>query len=559
MNSKADKCKRIISWIWLIGLIAFVLFTRFHKLGEIPARLHADEAGVAVNAYNIAKYGTDASGNPWPVYFLNYNGGQSAAYTYLLALSIRLFGLSAETIRLPGAVCGVWFVCVGTMVLQELLVGKRFSLHTAPFTKKQVGLVGASLMAIMPYFIQQCRFGLDCNLMMPAVTTALLVTIWAIQKEKIWLWVASGVCWGVALYTYALSYLMIPLFLLLLFVYLIRCHKFRIKNAVAMMVPILAISWPLMLYVAVGTFNLDITNIGPFSLPKMFEWRGNEFSIVNIWSNSSKMLFGFLGVEASMDNTMIGIGPFYLLGVPLYLFGLEEIIRKEIRYRKKPVIRVETVLLLQNLSVWIIGLILDKTDSISRENGRMFSVFAIIIYGGYRFAKLLVPRLKQKSSAVAAVISVCIILIGHFGLFWTKYQKQYTEANLPYFLGFYEPDLQSIVDLNSKSPIYWDMYKIRDWKYFELCFNLPATEFNEQGFVRQTESNQDSSCLKYDSTRWTWKNVRFGITDDIDLSQPATFVVLPQHAELIQKLDANTSLRRVYDKNYIVYKPASDK
>lgn len=559
MNSKADKCKKSISWIWLIGLIVFVLFTRFYKLGEVPARLHADEAGVAVNAYNIAKYGTDASGNPWPVYFLNYNGGQSAAYTYLLALSIQLFGLSAETIRLPGAVCGVWFVCVGTMVLQELLVGKRFSLHTAPFTKKQVGLVGASLIAIMPYFIQQCRFGLDCNLMMPAVTTALLVTIWAVKNEKIWLWIISGVCWGLALYTYALSYLMIPLFLLLLFVYLIRCHKFRIKNAVAMMVPILAISWPLILYVAVGTFNLDITRIGPFSLPKMFIWRGNEFTTSNIWKNILWMFYGLLGIEASGDNSIAGIGTFYWITVPLYLFGLEEIIRKEIRHRKEPQFRVETVLVLQNLSVWVVGLFLNGMDSIGRENGRLFSVFATMVYGGYRFAKLLFPHLKQKSSAVAAVISVCIILMGYFSLFWVQYQKQYASKNLMYYIGFCEPELQQVVDLDSGVPIYWDIYTLRDWKYFELCFELPATEFNEQGFVKQTEGGQEQEHLKYDPRRWTWKNVRFGITDDIGLSQPATFVVLPQHTDLIQKLDANTNLRRVYDKNYIVYKSANDK
>ena len=557
MNIQENKKQKIFVWIWIMCLVAFVLLTRFYRLGDLPEKMHIDEVSVAVNAYNIAYYGTDASGNSWPVYFLNFNGGQSAAYTYLLALCIKLFGLSAWTIRLPSAVCGVLFIWIGMRLLQELLVGKHISLSGKPFSKLGVGLVGASLMAIMPYFIHISRLGMDCNLMMPAVTLSLLITVRAVKQKRTGLWILAGICWGLSLYTYALSYLMIPLFFVLFFLYLIRCHQFKFKNAVLMLLPVIVIAWPLMVYVAVGTFGLNMTHIGVFSLPKMFVWRGSEFTVANVLDNFQRMFLGLLGIEATGTNTIVGIGVFYPFSVLLYLLGMEEIVRKEIRYRKAPVFRVETVLLLQNISVWLVGLFLDNMDSIGRINGKMFSVFSIAVYGGYRACKLLVPFVKKRSSSIMAISSVCIILLGHFGLFWVQYEKQFTQEERAYFYGYCATDLQQAVDLNAETPVYWDMYSLRDWKYFEVCFELSADEFNEQGFVRQTEEGQDQRNLQYDPDRWVWRNVRFGISYTEARTQAATFVVFPQHTDLIQILDARKDLQRVYDKDYLVYKPVN--
>ena len=88
-NSKKqiDKYTIILIIIMLIGIA-----TRIIGLGKIPIGINVDEAGTMYDAYTIANYGTDRFGNTYPVYMINYGGGQSALYTYLAALLIKIFG-----------------------------------------------------------------------------------------------------------------------------------------------------------------------------------------------------------------------------------------------------------------------------------------------------------------------------------------------------------------------------------------------------------------------------------------------------------------------------------
>ena len=86
-KKQIDKYTIILILIMLIGII-----TRIIGLGKIPIGINVDEAGTMYDAYTIANYGTDRFGNTYPVYMINYGGGQSALYTYLASIFIKLFG-----------------------------------------------------------------------------------------------------------------------------------------------------------------------------------------------------------------------------------------------------------------------------------------------------------------------------------------------------------------------------------------------------------------------------------------------------------------------------------
>ena len=62
------------------------------------------------DAYCIANYGTDRYGNSNPVYMINYGGGQSALYTYLAAILIKVFGYSLTVIRIPALVFSIIYL-----------------------------------------------------------------------------------------------------------------------------------------------------------------------------------------------------------------------------------------------------------------------------------------------------------------------------------------------------------------------------------------------------------------------------------------------------------------
>lgn len=59
-------------------------------VGDIPRGWNVDEAGIAYDAWCIAKYGVDRFRYPYPVMFMNYGGGgQSSLYTYMTAILFK--------------------------------------------------------------------------------------------------------------------------------------------------------------------------------------------------------------------------------------------------------------------------------------------------------------------------------------------------------------------------------------------------------------------------------------------------------------------------------------
>ena len=73
--------KENIYYIILIVVLLIGIVTRIIKFGEVPVGINVDEAGILYDAYCIEKYGTDRFNNSYPVYMINYGGGQSALYT----------------------------------------------------------------------------------------------------------------------------------------------------------------------------------------------------------------------------------------------------------------------------------------------------------------------------------------------------------------------------------------------------------------------------------------------------------------------------------------------
>ena len=88
-------------------------------MGDIPYALHVDEAGMACDAISLASFGVDRYQNPYPVYFINFGGGQNAMYTYLSAVLLKFFGYSKVIIRLPAVVFRLFtFIAIYLIVMK---------------------------------------------------------------------------------------------------------------------------------------------------------------------------------------------------------------------------------------------------------------------------------------------------------------------------------------------------------------------------------------------------------------------------------------------------------
>ncbi|MBI3282730.1 phospholipid carrier-dependent glycosyltransferase, partial [Candidatus Curtissbacteria bacterium] len=91
----------------LLATIALAAFLRLYKLDAFPVSISWDEAAIGYNAYSISQTGRDQYAKLFPILFQSFNDYKLPGYIYLDALTIKLFGFSDLTVRLPSALMGL--------------------------------------------------------------------------------------------------------------------------------------------------------------------------------------------------------------------------------------------------------------------------------------------------------------------------------------------------------------------------------------------------------------------------------------------------------------------
>ena len=97
-----------------------------------------------------------------------------------------------------------------------------------------LAIAGGYLMTILPFFILSARLGMDCHPILGTSTVFLYCFLCALQSEKYRYYVLAGITGGIVLYTYSLSYLILPSFLVFSFLYSLVVKKFSFKKWVVM-------------------------------------------------------------------------------------------------------------------------------------------------------------------------------------------------------------------------------------------------------------------------------------------------------------------------------------
>lgn len=266
-------------------LIFFVTFLRVFHIATTPLGMHVDEAGLGLNAWSIANYGTDRYENPMPVCPSNFYGEQSAFYTYFCALLVKCFGLNIYTLRMPAVIMGVLAVLFGSLIIREEWGTKGF------FT-------GLTMMGIFPYFIMNSRFALDCNAMLGSICITVYCLMRLVKKaerepnRKLYgLFALTGILFGITLYTYIIAAIVVAVFCALFGLYYLLYQKagktnshsdqkergfLRLKQLLFLAVPLTIMAVPLIMVVCVNYFDLEPITTPFFSVPKMITNRTEE-------------------------------------------------------------------------------------------------------------------------------------------------------------------------------------------------------------------------------------------------------------------------------------------
>lgn len=351
----------------LLGIFILFGFTRLWKLTDLPYGLHIDEAAMTYDAWCLSQYGVNRSLQPWPVYLPNFWGGQSALYTYLCALLFRIFGYSKWLIRLPAVLVS----------LLNLLFGMKLTARLYP-KKPYLPVAVGGLLVICPYFIMASRFGLDCNLMLGMSTFFLYCFVTAVESGKTGRYVLAGTAGGLLLYAYALTYLIVPIFLLLAFVYLLWTKRFSLKGWVAMAVPMGILALPLILVQIVNLFDLEEFQLGCFTIAKMEMNRALEIGRFRRVLLRQALHSIFVG-DAFVYNSVPGYATVYRMTRVFFCIGLgEALVRLWNSVRRREQSGIVIVLLWLMDMLYLLGHI---TTNVNKVNAIFFAVILLAAEG----------------------------------------------------------------------------------------------------------------------------------------------------------------------------------
>lgn len=105
--------------VLFVVILLVAMFTRLYRITEVPHGINVDEAGIAYDAYCLASNGTDRFLSKFPVYMINFGCGQSALYTYIDSIFIKMLGLNLFAIRLPAALLGIIAIVLSYFIAKK--------------------------------------------------------------------------------------------------------------------------------------------------------------------------------------------------------------------------------------------------------------------------------------------------------------------------------------------------------------------------------------------------------------------------------------------------------
>ena len=401
----ANKTKILFALILVVAIVI-----RVYRLEEVPYGINVDEAGMAYDAYCLANYGTDRYLNHLPVYLINFGGGQSALYAYLASFLIKIFGFSIFIIRLPAVILGI-IAIICSFLIAKKYIGDKFALTVM------------ALITICPWHIMASRWGLDCNLLAPMSIISIYLLL---NAKRNFGYIIAGISFGLTLYTYALSYIIMPVFLGVTLLYMLYTKKITLEKVIILSIPIIILAWPLILMIMVNKGIIPEIK-GFITIPKMWFFRVDEVSLKNIPINL-KIFNIILTKDELVYNTLPEAGTVYYFAGFLSMFGFFLEIEALIKNIKNKKFELNSVFLFLYIAVMVCMLIISSPD-INKAN----AAFIPMLF----FACSTIKMLYKNHKIFLGII--IILYYVHFAYFIDFYFNQYS---IKYkYQPFFEQDL----------------------------------------------------------------------------------------------------------------------
>ena len=474
----------LILSIILTIIIHFIMYDEFGY--------YVDEIGSMYDAYCISNYGVDRWLQSYPIHFMNYGDGQSAIFVYILAILFKLFGYSKLIIRI---------VPLFFNILTMVCISKIAGLLDVKYKE-----VTAVLYMALPVTTLLFQFGLESHFMLSLSSLFIYLYLKSINTNKSIYFILAGTIGGLIFYTYAISYIVIPIFVLLTSSYLIVLKRTEIKRLMFMIIPIILLGLPLLYVQLINILDLEQTVILGITFPKFIKFRIGDLSLSNIFRN---IYYTFLNTNFydGCEHTSIKLfGNIYYVLIPFNIIGFIYNIK---RFKKS---NVSAFLVLWHFVMYLLGSLLKDETLITntRFNGIYLSKIIFRVCGLHCTILYFNKNVKVIKGVIISTLFILTIM------FYSYYLTSYNlEEKSRLFREEYSdiPDMNKVIVVPDNyvyllwsekiNPYDFDINKngYRQYKNFIIGYNPNGVNPNYAYLVYKTDyvsqNNLENLSFKY--------------------------------------------------------------
>ena len=425
-------------------LLIIGIFIRIWNFPNGIKEINIDEIMTAVNAKSFAETGKDILGLSFPVYLRGW-GGQSVVLVYLMALCVKIFGYTLFAVRLPTLIISI----LSLIVFYDFI--KKITNNT------NIALIGLGLLIISPWHIMQSIWSLDCNMFPHFLLFAMDILITGLQKNKKGIIYVSMFFFALTLYCYGIAIYFVPLFLLIMAIYLVRKKKIKITDLMICIGIFILFSLPIIITFLLNGFGINKTiTIFNITLP-YYEGLNRTTDMLLFSENKLPQLLNniletfkliILQDDKILWNTTSLFGTTYHVTLIFIVLGIIDIVKKLKKKTEKD--KTNLVILITWLILSILtGFLINQTNA-----NRLNSIWYVLISIGTIGIYATYEKVKNKKVFKYDAITVYTILFILFSVYYYKYHVTKIDMSFCFSNGFYQ-SLQYANDLNKKK-IYFD-------------------------------------------------------------------------------------------------------
>jgi len=490
---------KIIFWV----LIIIGILIRIYNFPIAISEINCDEIMTIVNAKSILDTGKDIDGISLPVY-LHAWGGQSVVLLYLMVLTIKIFGYTLFASRLPLLIMSI----ISLFIFYDLL--KKIS------NNEKVALIGLGLVVIAPWQILQSIWALDCNMFPHFLLIAMDLLYTGVQKSKRALLYIAMVFFGICLYCYGLAIYFVPIFLIIIAIYLKKKDKVKYKDIFISIAVFAIVALPIITMFILNLFKLESIVIGDITIPyypnlareKDMLFFSENFIMQLLENIKSTFQVIFIQSDDMEWNSVPMFGTIYYISIIFFLIG----VIVSIKNMKKEKDNFGKVILI----LWLImsiftGFVANKAN-INRLNSVWYPMLLFSAFGIY----FIYNKIKYKKIYKYSMIFIYSILFITYSIYLYGYHVEKINNSGCFSRGF----CSSIEYSNNTSytKIFYD--NINNDGNLPLYANLKQKEGKNYYIIKSKEELQEKLSNLAEDEILIIKNENIG---DIDSSELIKF------------------------------------